>query len=81
MAFLGAIERRGYSVSAFADAIGVSRSHMSRVINGRAELSAPKWRAALQVLGAKSEYLEAGIRVLDAVASPPETFTDRSRPR
>lgn len=68
MAFLGAIERRGYTVSSFADAIGVSRSHMSRVINGKAELSAPKWRAALLVLRIKNEYLEAAIKVFESVS-------------
>lgn len=81
MAFLGAIERRGYTVSTFADAIGVGRSHMSRVINGRAELSALKWRVALQVLGVEDEYLEAGIGVLDTVARPCEIITVRPRPQ
>ncbi len=67
MAFLGAIKRSGYTVASFADAIGVERSHMSRVVNGRAELSTVKWRAALRVLGIKDAYLEAAIKVLDGV--------------
>lgn len=67
MAFLGAIERKGYTVGTFADAIGVGRRHMSRVINGKGELSAVKWRAALRALGVKQAYLEAAIKVFESV--------------
>ena len=63
------LDPRGVSVARFAEAVGVTRKHMSNVVNGHAAITAELATRIAEVLGTTPEYwlnLQNAVDLYDA---------------
>jgi len=63
------LRARSVSIARFADAAGVTRKHMSAIVNGRASITAETATRIATVLGASAQYwlnLQNAVDLFDA---------------
>ena len=74
------LESRGISIAKFAEACGLTRKHMSAIVNGRASITAETAARIATVLGTTAQYwlnlqnavdlYDAQVRLRDAIRKP-----------